>query len=77
MCKKKETYRFYSNLSPKNADKKIPFRICKTTDTERDKPFLQETAKIISPEWLSRIQPSVRRSCYPEQTMPHPQHRLR
>ena len=50
MCEKKETYRFYINLIAKNADKKIPFRICKTTDTERDKPFLQETAKIISPE---------------------------
>lgn len=45
MCEKKETYRFYINLIAKNADKKIPFRICKTTDTERDKPFLQETAR--------------------------------
>lgn len=25
MCKKKETHRFYSNLSLKNADKKNPF----------------------------------------------------
>lgn len=29
MCEKKETYRFYINLiAKKNADKKIPFRIC-------------------------------------------------